>query len=86
MNKVILILVYLTSFIGGMILGLSITESTIEGETIDMQLDPTEPYEYVDSTTCWTALYDDGRAIIHTEQEYLTNDDEGNIVVLIEGE
>lgn len=43
-----------------------------------------EPYEYVDCTTCWVELYDDGRAIIHTEQQWLTNDDEGNIVILTE--
>ena len=43
-----------------------------------------EPYEYVDCTTCWVELYDDGRAIIHTEQQWLTNDDKGNIVILTE--
>ena len=43
-----------------------------------------DPYEYVDCTTCWVELYDDGRAIIHTEQQWLTNDDEGNIVILTE--
>ena len=43
-----------------------------------------EPYEYVDCTTCWVELYDDGQAIIHTEQQWLTNDDKGNIVILTE--
>lgn len=43
-----------------------------------------EPYEYVDCTTCWVELYDDGRAVLHTEQKWLTNDNKGNIVILTE--
>lgn len=45
-----------------------------------------EPYEYLDGNTYWAELYDDGRATIHTHQDWLTNDDAGNVVILTEVE
>lgn len=58
----------------------------INGKEAEKTASAIEPYEYVDCTTCWVELYDDGRAVLHTKQQWLTNDDKGNIVILTEVE
>ena len=80
-----MVVVFIFGIYGGLIIG-STENQVVEGDygNIPEQIDPTEPYEYVDCTTCWVELYDDGRAIIHTEQQWLTNDNAGNIVILTE--
>ena len=41
-------------------------------------------YEYADGQTYWCEIWEDGRTVIHTEQRYVTNDDDGNVVILTE--
>ena len=45
---------------------------------------PLYTYGEAESGAYWCEIYDDGRVIIHTEQQWLTNDNKGNIVILTE--
>lgn len=47
---------------------------------------PLYTYGEAESGAYWCEIYDDGRVIIHTEQRFITNDEEGNLVVKIEVE
>lgn len=56
----------------------------INGEEAEKSASAIEPYEYIDGNTYWAELYDDGRVTIRTHQNYVTNDDDGNVVILTE--
>ena len=53
------------------------------GLGIGLEDSPEPKYTYgeAESGTYWCEIYDDGRVIIHTEQRFLSNDKDGNLVV-----
>ena len=67
------------------IFGLGIyTGMIINGKETEKSASAIEPYEYADANTYWCELYDDGRTVIHTHQDWITNDNNGNVVILNE--
>ena len=45
---------------------------------------PLYTYGEAESGAYWCEIWEDGRTVIHTEQRYVTNDDDGNVVILTE--
>lgn len=73
--KIVLILIaILTFFILGFYKGIS--------------MNPNQNYNRMNSTEgeYWCEVYDDGTTIIHTTQEYLTNDETGNLLIINKSE
>lgn len=70
--RIITIIVCVITFMTGMYIGIGLGASK-----------PDPGYEYTEAAggTYWTEMYDDGRVIIHTQQRFVTNDENGNVVI-----
>lgn len=51
------------------------------GIGISSSPEPKYTYGEAESGTYWCEIYDDGKVTIHTQQRFLSNDEDGNLVV-----
>lgn len=75
---VAVVVAVVTSGIIGLYVGLASADKEIKNAEKEFY-----DYDEADIGEYWCEIYDDGRTIIHTEQRFITNDDNGNLIIKV---